>query len=264
MSITRDEYQLALLSVWFGRRLTLDQALTVCPHLTRDQVVSTLTGTERAYIALPPTSVRDTCYVLIYQPPIRRIGVTGGIWIETKCYRTARRSRISPDYRKVDSCEHPFTAEALAFAEQQWPEALIDDSWADFLIVHMEDPTGSGDPRKVHEIGVALNRPAAEVFDYESGIPDPRIRKWNNATGLATLDPLLIIELRGDQFPEQRIFNCSHCGGGLGDSQCAGCKASYPRHGYTTEVVSLPPKLIALLRENGHEFGLQPERLLVR
>jgi hypothetical protein len=157
--------------------------------------------------------------------------------------------------------------EAMAYAEEHWPEELILDDWASFQTVRLADPTdlargvlGSAVPRTKFVISIGLDCKLAELSNKRD---ERNVELWDDAIVITSVDPLVSAELRGGRSPRNE-YNCAYCGGGLGFTSCTACHLSYSDDSSRSSCVTpLPPKLIKLLRDNGHHFGLNPERLLL-
>jgi hypothetical protein len=262
--MTRDEYMTALRATMHVKNPTTEQMLTVCPHLTREQALDGLMGTGSGYIALPPLKMRHSFRTASYYPGN---GTDLGPAFHGGKYGTRTRRSYADGQPHGDVfTDYAFMDEAMAYAEEHWPEELILDDWTDFQQVFVQDPTDlvrgafGITPRTKFVISLGINRKWNDLINDHSR---PEVDQWDDAIAITSVDPLISAELKGGRggFTE---YNCAHCGGGLGLTSCTACGTRFPddpfRCGWNTP---LPPKLIELLRSNGHEFALNPERLLV-
>ena len=260
-NMTRDEYMAALRATMYVKNPTVEQMLSVCPHLTRKQALDGLMGSESGYIALPPLRIKHSYRVANYYPGN---GTDLGPTFSGGKYGNHTLASYADGKSHGDVfVDYAFVAEAMAYAEEHWPEELILDTWTDFQEVYVQDPTDlneRGYPRTKFVVSLGLGRPWNELINDHT---KPKVEQWDDAIIIASVDPLISAELKGGRggFTE---FNCAHCGGGLGLTACTSCGATFHddhfRCGWHTP---LPTKLIKLLRDNGHEFALDPERLLV-
>jgi hypothetical protein len=265
--MTRDQYLEALRAAQYIKNPTEEQMLSVCPHLTREQAIGTLTASDGHIVALPPLKIRGSFRLAWYFPHFRHDGCD----FETSFQGGQASKRTLESY--ADGMPHgdvfgdaPFMEQAMAYAEEHWPEELVLDDWVDYQLVHVQDPTDlvrgslNPTPRTKFAIGLGLNRSWNDVHDDGSV---PRVQQWDDAISITSLDPLVSEEFRGGRGGASS-YNCARCGGGLGLTTCHGCKVSFPRDNYRQGGnTPLPAKLINLLRDNGHEFALNPERLLI-
>lgn len=155
----------------------------------------------------------------------------------------------------------------MAYAEEHWPEELTLDNWVDVQTVYVMDPkvlipvsSTTHEPQTKFAISVCLGRSWNDLINDRS---KPRVQHWDDAILVADIDRLLFAELKGNR-GGFTAYNCAQCGGGLGAARCNSCGISFPEdRSRCPNYTSLPSKLIKLLRDSGHVFGLDPERLLI-
>lgn len=259
-ALTRDQYMKALRASEHVQNPTIEQMLAICPHLTKDQVVDGLMGEKGGYIALPPVIIKYGFRSASYYPGSKNKG-------PDPSFGAGLSHRTPSSYADGESHgdafgEYRFMAEAMAYAEEHWPESLRLDDWVNFQEVYLDDPTDQdvhGNPETKAVVYVCLNRDWDEIRGDRT---KTAVQVWDDAISFATLDSLEGSELQGGRGGGTE-FVCAHCGGGLGLSICYECKNRFHDDQYRKGTcISLPPKLIKLLRESGHEFALDPERLL--
>jgi predicted amidophosphoribosyltransferase len=74
-----------------------------------------------------------------------------------------------------------------------------------------------------------------------------------------TLDPIIWDELKCGRAAYTE-YNCANCGAGLLTTHCSGCGHQFrDNQGRCGWEVPLSRKMVAFLRENGHEFMVDPE-----
>lgn len=251
----------------------------LCPHLTPEEAVKAFT-TGSGYVALPPLLIRNGFQIVSYHKEwveeIKVWGVVDGketrVVTGTKNHPPrlewsyARRTRESyadgkshgdvfSRYKRMDK--------AMRFAEDNWGDELILDKWIDVVSFYVQDPTDlvndpyhTDYPRTKAVLYVTLNRDWNEIINDHS---KPESELIDEAISQMTLDPAVWHELKGGRggFTE---FNCAYCGAGLGLSSCSGCGHRFHddhfRCGWYTP---LSRKMIAFLREKGHEFKINSE-----
>jgi hypothetical protein len=257
--ITHAEYVAALKTLGPSKciaNFTLEQLITVCPHLTEEQVSKSLSG-DYANIALPPIQVRGAFQLLYYTPASRRmeryvaIGLSSG---RTRAsYRRKKDSYSGSDALYID--------EATAYAHERWPDQLIIDDWRAYMTVCLQDPSDLNDlgwPANKTEFSVCLDRAVDEIDN-----PGSRLswQVWNDAIIRITSNSYQRLELQGDR-GESLVYNCARCGSGLGLTGCRRCGLEFNddsyRHGWDTP---LPPKAVRFLRDSGYTFALDPDPL---
>lgn len=258
---------------------TPEDMAMLCPHLTEKQAVRAFTS-GNGYVACPPLRVRHGFQIVTYsaewveQITASRVNegeidasVTG-----TKNHpaqlRWSYAGRTRKSYADGKSHGDLFTHykqmdRAMKFAEDNWGDELILDDWTDVLIIYVQDPTDLVNDRYHHDyprtkaaLGVMLNRP---LNDIKNDYSKPESVLFDEAIAELTVDPHIWHELKGGR-GQYTDFNCAYCGAGLSLAACTGCHNSFRddgmRCGWSTP---LSPKMVAFLREHGHEFGIDPE-----
>ena len=258
--LTRDQYMAAIRATGRIENPTIEQMHAVCPHLTREQVIKGLTGKGSCYIALPPVLIKCAFQIADYDPGDAKWSRAPSFTARGYSGRTLESYTDGLDHAAVSHKIH-FVDEAIAYAENNWPGHLIFDNWVEYLTVYVEDPNDQnkdGDPRTKSVIDVVLGRDWNEVRrDHHK--PDWAV--WDDAIVYATVDPLEGSELNGDRSGFM-VFNCAHCGGGLMLSSCHHCGEQFTDNQFRREWrTPLAPKLVELLRNNGHVFAVNPDRL---
>ena len=152
---------------------------------------------------------------------------------------------------------------AIKFAEDTWGTDLVLDDWESVIEFYIQDPTDLvnnffhvGYPRTKAVLYIALNRDIYKIINDNS---KPTSELFDEAISQMTLDTFSWNEIRGDR-GEFTKFNCAHCGAGLLLSSCSGCGHNFHddnfRCGWSTP---LSRKMVEFLRENGHNFAVNPE-----
>jgi len=251
----------------------------MCPHLTEKEAVEAFT-TDSGYVACPPLHVRHGFQIVSYHrelvEEIKVWGVVNGKRTQTITGTKNHPSRLDWSYASrtpesyADGNSHGdvFTPykhmnKAMKFAEENWGDELILDDWMDIVEFYIQDPTDlinnryhKDQPRTKAVLHVSLNRSFNEIINDCS---KPVSELIDNAILQMTLDRVVWHELKGGRgaFTE---FNCAHCGAGLSLSSCTGCGHKFEdnhfRSGWCTP---LSRKMVAFLREKGHEFEVDPE-----
>jgi hypothetical protein len=255
-----------------------DMAL-VCPHLTKKEAVKAFT-TGSGYVACPPLRIRHGFQVLHYQREwVEMIKVWGEVGGEKQTVTGTKNhppmltltfaSRTRKSYADGKSHGDIFSKsvhmnKAMGFAEDNWGQELILDDWDSVVQYYIQDPTDLVNdyyhhdyPRTKAILGVTLTRDLNEIINDHSG---PMSELFDEAISQMTLNPLIWMELKGGRsgFTE---YNCAHCGAGLSLDHCTGCGHRFQddnfRHGGYTP---LSRKMVEFLRQNGHNFKVDPER----
>lgn len=152
---------------------------------------------------------------------------------------------------------------AMKFAEDNWGDDLILDDWNCVVEFYVQDPTDLVNdrhhkdyPRTKAVLSVMLNRDMNEIINDHS---KPESELFDEVISQMSLDFAVWHELKGGR-GGYTYFNCAHCAAGLSTSSCTGCgyrfRDDHFRSGWNTP---LSRKMVAFLRENGHEFKVDPE-----
>ena len=233
----------------------------ICPHLTQEQAVHAFT-TGNGAVAAPPLRVRGTLQILCYhRGSVEEVkGLVDGKYstIRTKNHPPLlfRSSATSAD-------NTPHTAEARQFAEDNWGDKLVNDTWTEVVLFNVEDPTDlvndryhTDQPRTKAILYIALNREINTLINDKS---KPESELFDEAIVEMTLDVAVWDEIRGGRGGYAE-YNCAHCGDGLNLSFCSGCghkfKDNFFRKGWHTP---LSRRMVKFLRDNRHEFAVDPK-----
>ncbi len=240
----RETYIEALTESGLIERPTPKQMLRVCPHLDGGLALNCLVNGGK--LALPPLKVRGAYRCADYYniegfPPM----FFGG----------SRSQRVSTHNTAMSRADYPGVLAASEYADDHWPEALLEDTWVDYMEVYIQDPAeldDTGTQLTKFVIAVGLSKPWRQVTNLPVR---EAVQYWDEAIAVASIDALESAELRGDR-PRAVEYNCARCGGGLSFRACTACATAFrgnngPLRGWN---VPLPPKLIELLHDNGHVF----------
>ncbi len=273
--MTREEYRSILGQLPIKSPTAKDMAM-LCPHLTEEEAVKAFT-TGSGYVACPPLRVRHGFQIVSYygerveEIKVHRTGDPNAIVGKknhpaTLNYSFANRTLKSyADGKKHGDVFNPYTAmdKAMKFAEDNWGDELILDNWASVFEFYIQDPTDlvndryhKDQPRTKAVLYVTFNRDWNEMINDPS---KPESERLDDAISNMTLDFAVYHELKGGRGGGTE-FNCAHCGHGLSLAGCCGCgyrfDDNHSRCGWSTP---LSRKMVAFLRENGHDFKVDPE-----
>ncbi|MFA6429931.1 MAG: hypothetical protein WCV84_05565 [Patescibacteria group bacterium] len=249
---------------------TPEDMAAMCPHLTREGAVKAFKAEH--CVACPPLRIRGGFQIVScseeWVEQIVRDGVVTGTKNHPATLDWAYSGRTPASY--VYEWPHgdvfiPYVHmdRAMKFAEDNWGEELILDTWVSAVECIIQDPTDlindqyhRDDPRTKAVLGMALNRDTNAVNSDHS---KPESALYDEIIAEMTLDHMVWSELKGGRGGGSR-YNCAHCGAGLGLSSCSGCGHSFRdnqlRSGWSTP---LSKKMVAFLREHGHVFAIDPE-----
>lgn len=251
----------------------------LCPHLTAEEAVAAFT-TNSGFVALPPLRIRHGFQIARYHKE----------WVEA--LKVSRVQDGKEDASVTGSKNHPARLDwsyasrtlksyadgkshgdmfspykhmdkAMKFAEDNWGDELTLDDWHSVVEFYVQDPTDLVNdryhkdcPRTKAVLYVTLSRDFNEIINDRS---KPQSDMFDDAITQMTVDQKVWHELKGGRGGFAQL-NCAHCGAGLGLSGCSGCghrfRDDHCRSGWNTP---LSRKMIAFLRENGHEFKVDPE-----
>ena len=251
----------------------------LCPHLTIEEAVKAFT-TNSGYVACPPLRIRHGFQIVSYQKEwveeirVSRVkdGTEDASVTGTKNHPArldwSYASRTPKSYADGKSHGDGFSCykhknKAMKFAEDNWGEELILDDWNSVVEFYVQDPTDLVNdkyhkdyPRTKAVLRVTLTRDLNEVINDHS---KPESELFDEVISQITLDHIIWHEIKGAH-SASTDFNCANCGAGLGLSLCSGCghrfRDDHFRCGWNTP---LSRKMVAFLRENGHEFKVDPE-----
>lgn len=262
---------------------TPDDVARICPHLTGGEASAVLAG--NGFIAIPPLRVRKGYQTVAYYPE----------WVEqvfefdknerykktligTKNHPAcldwsgARRTRESymdsqfhGDYSKWN---YRYMEKAMKFAEDNWGQELVYDSWKSSGCFYIQDPTDlvndcyyKNHPRTKAVLYITFWREFDEIRNDES---ESQNELFDQAIMEMTLDRMIYDELKGGR-GGFISYNCAHCGGGLDLTFCTFCRNTFSdnhfRCGWRTP---LSRKMVNFLLENGHKFGIDPEKAMLK
>ena len=277
--MTRQEYSSIIGRLPIKKPTAQDMAM-LCPHLTEKEAVKAFMADGDGYVACPPLRIRHGFQILSYQKEwveevrVRRINdgnqdaeVIGRKnhpsqvrWSYTgrtrKSYADGEwhGDSTSPRYKHMDK--------AAAFADTNWGDELILDDWKSVVEFYVQDPTDlvsdqyhKDYPRTKAVLYVTLDRDLNDIINDHTR---PHSEHFDAAILQMTLDIKVWHELQGGR-GRHIEFSCANCGAGLDLSGCSGCgyrfRDDHFRCGWDTP---LSPKMIGFLRQNGHEFRVDP------
>jgi len=247
----------------------------MCPHLTQDQAVAAFT-TGDGYVACPPLLVRNGFQILSYRREwVQDIKVLRGdtqVITGTKNHpplldwfyvgRT-RASYVDGNSHGDVFSNYEHMNEAIEFAETNWGAELILDDWVSVVEFYVQDPTDlvndryhTNYPRTKAILYVTLKRNLNEIINDHS---KPESELFDEAISQMTLDRAVWDEIRGGRGGFIK-FNCVHCGAGFSPSFFTGCDHQLQDdRSMCSYGTPLSRKMVAFLRESGHEFVVDPE-----
>lgn len=258
--VTREQHIAALEVCQYVEDPTLGQMLAVCPHLTQEQLEQSFM-VEGAAVAVPSIKVKGSFWTANYFRSVSNR--------EPSIFSVSLHCRTLSSYgsgqRKLRHYPFPvlYQAEAMAYAEEHWPESLVLDNWEGFVQVDILDPSTVISTRlegltfyRPYVIYVGLKEKWSTL--WRSGRVGAGA--WDNAIAITTLNCIEGQEIKGYRGVHHQV-NCAHCGGGLGLGVCHGCGVNLPldrsKVGYYGDA-PLPMALRQLLEEHGHHFQRFP------
>lgn len=238
---------------------TAEDMAMMCPHLSPTEAVEALT-TGSGHVACPPLRVDSAFQIIAYHSEWIERSLDKGVLVGTKNHpptlRWAYAGRLggTATYKHADS--------AIEFAKGNWSKDLTAVTWQDSVEIYVQDPADLVNdryhrdyPRTKAVLYMVLGR---EWGQLQHG-SKPQSVLIDEALVEMTLDQHVWHELQGGQ-SSYTEFNCAHCGSGLGLSGCPGCGHRFRddqfRTGWNTP---LSHKMVAFLRENGHQFAIDPQ-----
>lgn len=244
---------------------TLEDMIQLCPHLTREQVISAFSA-GTAYVACPGLKVRGAFQI---------ISLSAGWSEKVKVHRAGDPNvingnkehppRLNGSYagRIKDDCTYAYAKEAIAFSENNWGNELVEDTWSSVCQIILDDPTdlrtegyGAGGPRTKAILCFGVNCDWNDLNNKRTKLHSEAI---DDAIVILTLDAMVWHEIKGSR-GGYTDFNCAHCGSGLGLSGCSGCGHNFKDNQFRTGWhTPLSKKMVACLLEAGHVFPINPE-----
>lgn len=252
--MTREEYLAHLAKYYsFSTKPTQADFKNLCPHLNDEQIERAKTpgwGLLDSEFAAPPVIVRNAFTTLGYSPDRKTLGI-----------RSWRRLPDWYDKMRADGEKlgmYLFVDEAVDYARQTWPEALVEDTWVDCGGTMLFDPTNeSADPIRYNKPKVIFrwftNKPWKEVVS-DPRYPDPEYVDEHIVEVIT--HPHVALEMKGYREERTLAIHCSLCGTTLNSECCPKCGVRYPREKkfYDQPKVPLTPKMLAAIKELGHTF----------
>lgn len=264
-TMTKEEYR-SILGRLPIKSPTPEDMSMLCPHLKPEDAVKAFTK-GIGYVACPPLVVRDSFQIISYRKE----------WMETvKVSRVKddvedasvsgvknHPARLEWSYAGRSSSTYLNMDEAMKFAEDNWGDQLILDTWKSVVEIYVQDPTDlvndryhTDYPRTKAILRLMLGR------DFNTIINDhtkPCSELLDDAIVAMTLDEVEWHEYKGGRGGYTE-FNCANCGAGLSLTGCPGCGHRFGddqfRCGWYTP---LSRKMIAFLQASGHHFPVDPE-----
>jgi hypothetical protein len=251
----------------------------LCPHLTTAEAVKAF-NTRSGYVACPPLLIKHSFQIVSYsnewveQIKVSRVknsevdACVVGTKNHPSCLNYSGANRTLRSYadgkRRGDVfLKYPGMYKAMKFAEENWGSELILDDWVDVMTIYIQDPTDlfndlyhKDQPRTKMVLYVTYNRDWNELINDGS---KPESELMDDAVSQMTVDRVIYSELKGGRggFTE---FNCAHCGYGLNLTGCDGCGYRFDDNHYRSGwYTPLSRKMVEFLRQNGHEFKVDPE-----
>lgn len=136
---------------------------------------------------------------------------------------------------------------------------LAKNNWVCSVEISVQDPTElvhSNQPRTKAVLRVVLSRGFNDIMNDTS---KPLSELLDDAILWMTLDRTIWSEFKGkrEEFIE---YNCANCGAGLSLRSCTGCGHRFRDNGFRCGWnTPLSPRMVAFLRDSGHEFKIDPE-----
>ncbi len=222
---------------------TPEDMVMVCPHLTMEQAIDAFNN-DSGYIACPSLRIHNAFQIVSFTEASKNYPARLSL-------SYAGRTQQSPNYKH--------TTEAIAYAEKNWGEDLITDTWNDVVEIYIQDPSEldkRGYPTTKTYMFIALNREYNDIINDHSR---PASELFDDAIVEMTVDPLIWHELKGNR-GGYTDFNCAYCGSGMGLVGCSGCGHSYRDNYFRCEGrTPLSRKMVEFLRTNGHVFKKEPQ-----
>jgi len=230
----REQYHRALLQLLpHGQSIQSPGELTpLCPHLTYEQIESIFSQAQsnRYSFALPPCSIKGRVHVLcLYK--------NNGASIQTL---------LTP--LSEESLQKPFSQEAVAFANTNWPKRLTDPKkWKTTGTVFFKDPKNLntlGAPTTQGSVSWAASKDVSSLLKTA--------KSWNSALKIYTSDPIEAREITSTQ--ELRLFFCSVCCNELFKDRCITCACTFNENLRVmgdAQGASLPKKIAELAKREG-------------
>lgn len=251
-----EEYRAALRALSDSGRQSpsLEVLGPVCPHLNAAQRQLVLDSPEGSIsIALPPLKVMRAFQLLAVN------NGAGDVRLSTMAGRLSDSFAFQPPGGWYD--DYPYMLEAVLYATDRWFSCLVPDTWREAQVVFVQDPTErSKKPPYSPVTRWVITAGLASSWESILAQTNSKVFAWDESIQVATVDTLEGLEIsRGH--PRSSTYCCARCGGALSVRQCLGCGFPLAPGPFRTGTVSLPPKLVEILRAAEHRFQCGPERL---
>ncbi len=255
MNTNFSAYKTALQSI-SRENPSFEQLKAISPHLNEEETHSAfdLTKSGSVYVAIPPTKVKDGFLIA----SLTKSSKSDNTWISIYGGRT-KASYADGNPRGDVFCNYLHSDKAISYADENWSEAILLDSWVDYGTIYLDDPTNlneRGYPKTSKVIYWVVNRRWNDIINDHSR---PESELINDALVIVTTNRFEGSEIKGGRGGYTE-FNCAYCGQGLGLSGCGNCGHTFKdnqfRCGWFTP---LPKKVIALLQKEGFKFGMDPK-----
>lgn len=236
---------------------TPEDMAMVCPHLTKEQAVAAFNDGS-GYVACPPLRIRGGFQIVNFYkgsedyPP--RLDWAYASRTRQSYADGQSHGDVFHKYKRMD--------EAMKFAEDNWGDELILDTWESVLQIYIQDPSKLVDvgfiENQLKQIAVLFVALSRSLKDIRKDRSYPESKLLDEAILEMTLDIKIGNEIKGERRGD--IENsCAYCGYGLGLNICRCCGHKFRddkiRTGWGTP---LSPKMVKFLQQNGHRFGQDP------
>ncbi len=247
-------------------RASVEMVKTVCPHIGDDAIAQLVerSKTTLTPIAAPGLRMKDSFVLVVLWAPseynvLHRFGHESGERLKDNIF----------DARNFCSREVAFVDEAIAYAQANWGDTLVDDTWKALKRYVIMDPKQLVDapslygglcrrPLPLLEIGVALNED--EDDDDAEGEPLARVDRLDaSIVYLTDLAVELDVMVGSHHYPPSDSLYCVHCGTDLDINGCRPCDLSFDDDKEAAGGFGpMPLKVIEFAEAHGIKFGVDP------
>ncbi len=230
----------------------LESIKNLFPHLTEKDVAKLLSLQKEGvhtFVAVPSLKVKGMAQIVLFEP---------------EQYEKSTREVLPAS---IDWCgstieqkkEYLFFKEAIAYAQNNWGEKLVEPDWKEFFHFHLHDPSQldiEGHSSCMEDVCFVTDKNLEELLSDTS---KPTSKVLNDAIIEVTNSDLIASELKS-KLQRNEFMICANDGSGLTYEHCDTCGYEYNDDNYR-EIwdLPLPKKIEDFLVNQGYQFQISPE-----
>jgi hypothetical protein len=244
---------------------TPDVVAEICPHLTKEDIADIFMEVNAGNIcdfAAPPVLIDHSYHVLRLSPPYMRGKVNRPLRLSFVFAQRTAESYADGIPKGDIAGTRKFYEKAIAYAQTNWGDHLILDTWKSYIEVNMLNPQDEddyGNPRLNYKLFFTTKEDWNTIMNDSSS---PRSEVINKSILQITHNQLEANEIKGGRGGYTN-YNCTRCSGGLELESCSCCEEKFNNNGFRCGWrTPLPKKLRDYAIDQGFQFDMDPDKAL--